>query len=166
MPKRNRRKNVTRERQEDARAVALDARQRQHRLTKQQALDPLMASHLGRLYRDNCISEEQLAAGHAFAEHIRAWAVANDAPQPTAKTISYVLTSGGSVAPGLIEDHRTHGINVRARRMMDALAKAEPIARSLVWRVCIEDYPVRYAPEELGKLREGLNAVARGLGRG
>lgn len=167
MPKRARRKpNSVKERLEDVRAVALHARQRHWHLTKAQALDPRMASQLGRLLRDNLISEIQHSAGHAFSEHIRAWASANKAPQPTAKTISYVLTSNGTSGSGLIEDHRTRGINARVRRMMEALTQVEPFARELVWRVCVEEVAVSHTPEELGKLREGLNAVARGLGRG
>jgi hypothetical protein len=164
MPKRARRKNTVRQQAEDARAVALDARQRQWHMTKQQALDPLMASQLGRLLRDGAISEVQYAAGVSFGEHLRAWAVANNAPHPTPKTISYFLVSGGySDNSGPIEDHRTRGINGRVHRMMEALAQVEPIARDFVWRVCVEEQVVRYMPEELGKLREGLNAVARGL---
>lgn len=164
MPKRARRKNTVRQQGEDVRAVALNARQRQWHLTKQQALDPLMASQLGRLLRDSAISEVQYSAGLAFGEHLRAWAVANNAPHPTPKTISYFLVSGGySENSGPIEDHRTRGINGRVHRMMEALAQVDPISRELVWRVCVEEHVVRYMPEELGKLREGLNAVARGL---
>lgn len=167
MPKRARRKhNTIRQALEDVRSVALHARQRQWHLTKAQALDPRMASQLGRLLRQNLISEIQHSAGQAFSEHIRAWAAANNAPDPTPKTISYVLTSNGSSGPSLIEDHRTRGINARVRRMMDALSKAGPSARELVWRVCVEEIAVSHSPEELGQLREGLSAVARGLARG
>jgi hypothetical protein len=165
-PKRARRKPSPRQRQEDVRLVVLHARQRQWHLTKAQALDPMMSSGIGRLYRMGLISEAQLAAGNAFGESVRAWALASGAPQPTAKTISYALSAGGSAPVTAIEDHRTEFVTRRLKRMTEALAQLPPTTASQVWWVCVDDGSVGYAPDELGSLREGLNALVRGLSKG
>lgn len=155
--------------QDDVMGTALGARMRHFEVTKTAALErepggpQLMGFPLGRLYKRSYISKPQYVAGNRFAEVMRA----------------YLATKGIGSATAPAQDLNRRGASLSERpvqhegealQMMEALREidnhvAGRSAGSIVWDVCLREYSEHLTELEMGRLREGLNAVARVIHR-
>lgn len=155
--------------QEDVMGTALGARMRHFEVTKTAALErepggpQLMGFPLGRLLKRGYVSKAQYAAGNRFAEVMR----------------SYLATKGIGSATAPAQDLNRRGASLSERpvqhegealQMMAALREADcsiagRSSASIIWDVCLREYSEHLTELEMGRLREGLNAIGRVIQR-
>jgi hypothetical protein len=154
-------RRLTREaRQEDVMETATEARMRHYHLSKTAARDPDQGFPLGRLHKRGYISQAQYEAGNKFADAMRA----------------YLGSKIGSTGTAPAQDVNRRGASLtdrpvqredEARAYMDALADLDRLhscrrsTTSIVWEVCLTEHAGHMDENEIGRMREGLNAIGR-----
>lgn len=150
--------------------TALGARMRHYEVTQTAALerDPagpqLMGFPLGRLYKRGYISPAQYAAGNRFAEIMRAYLLSKGIGSPTAPAFD-MDRRGASLSEGSVQHEDEARQMMEALGVVDRMSPARRTATSMVWEVCLREYSDHLDQQEVGRLREGLNAISRVMQR-
>lgn len=151
-------------RQEDVMETVTEARMRHYGLSRTAARQPDTGFPLGRLRKKNYISPAQYEAGTRFAETMRA----------------YLGSKIGTAGTAQAQDMDRHGASLserpvkrqeEARSYMEALADLDRLnsckrsTTSIIWDVCMTEHSGHMDVNEIGRMREGLNAIARVIQR-
>jgi hypothetical protein len=160
------------ERERDAMATALEARQRHYGVTQKQAKDERLGSALGRLAFKQLISNGQYQAGIEFAKLHHRFTTMFGLPQPNPQSVSNLLINEGvfgsspsEVAIDAIERLRKRYDVVKSALDTCDREQTHAIGRQpsrLIYEViCLDcDIDEKHAAD-IGSLRIGLNALSR-----
>lgn len=157
-------------RTEDAMETALEARMRLFDVTKTAALerDPtgpqLMGFPLGRLFKHQYVSKAQYAAGNRFAEVMRSYLMSKGIGTGTAPAIDY-NRHGASLTERPVQHQDEARQFIEALAEVDRMMPSRRSATSLVWEVCLREQSEHMGEHEIGRMREGLNAIGRVIQR-
>jgi hypothetical protein len=148
------------ETEKEACSVAIEARGRVHSLKTE---DPRAGYVLGRLHMDGKITDDQLAAGNAYAETMAHYyrCVGITPPSPRAQSLFSVKGHDGEVSQSVAD---------RARRASNEMMRVEgillqcidgPQVKRTIYNVAIMDYDhLRSMPDQqMLWLRRGLTAL-------
>lgn len=151
-------------RQEDVMETVTEARMRHYGLSRTAARQPDTGFPLGRLRKKNYVSQAQYEAGTRFAETMR----------------TYLGSKIGTAGTAQAQDMDRHGASLserpvqrqeEARAYMEALADLDRLnsckrsTTSVIWDVCMTEHSGHMDENEIGRMREGLNAIARVIQR-
>jgi hypothetical protein len=143
-------------------SVALEARQRIHGLSENNAL---AGYTLGRMFLDGSVSEEQRKAGDEYAEIIARYHRTVGIPAPSARAQSLFSVKGhdGDVSESLAK--RARDASNRMMEVTGILLRCVdgPQVKGTVHNLCVMDYDhLRgMAPQQLLWLKRGLNALIK-----
>jgi hypothetical protein len=150
------------ETEKDVLSVALEARQRIHGLSENNAL---AGYTLGRMFLDGAINEEQRKAGDDYAEIISRYHRLVGIPYPSARAQSLFTVKGhdGEVTESLAK--RARDASNRMMEVEGILLRCVdgPQVKGTVYNLCVMDYDhLRgMAPQQLLWLKRGLNALLK-----
>lgn len=150
--------------QEDAMETVTEARMRHYAVGRATARQPDIGFPLGRLRRRGYISQVQYEAGVKFAEAMSAYLKSKLGASGTAPAQD-MDRRGASLTEGSVQRED------EARAYIDALAEIDRTnacsrsATSILWDVCLTEYSGHMDENEIGQMREGLNAIARAIDR-
>lgn len=119
---------------------------------------------LGRLYKRDYISKAQYAAGNRFAEVVRAYMLSKGIGSPT-EGAQDLNRRGASLSDRPVQHEDEARAFIDALAEVDRQSASKRTATSLVWDVCLREYAGHMDASEIGRMREGLNAIARVIDR-
>lgn len=147
--------------EQEARVVALDARQRVHGLNAEAAGLAEAGSSLGRLYLARAITKRLYEAGNRFAEDVWSYHMATGITHPSPKAVDYGRVKGRAMDRS---QDAVRSITTRYMGLLGAIQQADRSGKPIettVRNVVVLDLPADNWPDHMiAMLRVGLEAIA------
>lgn len=148
----------------DPMATAVDARMRHFGLSRKAAHDPDAGFPLGRLRRRSYISPAQYEAGLKFTEAMRAYLGSKIGQTGTARAQD-PDRMGSSLTERPVQREGEARAYIDALADLDRLHRCKRSTTSILWEVCLTEHAGHMDEGEIGRMREGLNAIGRVIQR-
>lgn len=147
--------------EKEARSVVVEARQRLHGANMNES--PLAGYTLGRIRLDGHITDDQLAAGDAYAEAIARYHRLTGIPFPSARAQTLFSIHGHEGDISADKANRARQASNKMMELTGLLLRCEdgPQVRGMVYGICVMDYDHMRSMkgQQISWLKSGLSAL-------